>query len=47
LGQRMSDPMSVPANRAQPVPIRGISQGLYIARFTIKGKYYSRRFIIN
>jgi hypothetical protein len=46
LGQRLSDTMFIPANRHHGIPIQGLSSGLYIARFTIKDKYYSRRFII-
>jgi hypothetical protein len=45
LGQRLSDGMVVPANRSHGVPIQGLSPGMYIARFTIKEKYYSRRFV--
>jgi hypothetical protein len=47
LGQRMSDAIGIPPGSAQAIAIKGLSSGLYIARFTIKGKYYSRRFIIN
>jgi hypothetical protein len=46
LGQRLGQTMSVPANRHYSVSIAGIAPGMYIARFTIKGKFYSRRFIV-
>jgi hypothetical protein len=46
LGQRLSDAMLIPANRHHGIPIQGLSSGMYIARFTIKEKYYSRRFVI-
>lgn len=46
LGQKMSEPMNIPANRSVPVSIQNIASGMYVARFTIKGKNYSRKFIL-
>ena len=46
LGQKMSEPIPVPANQSVPVALRHLASGVYIARFAIKGKNYSRRFVL-
>jgi hypothetical protein len=46
LGQKMCEPIPVPANQSYPVALNHLASGMYIARFLIKGKNYSRRFIL-
>jgi hypothetical protein len=46
LGQKMSEPIFIQAHQDVSVALNGIASGVYIARFSIKGKYYARRFIL-
>jgi hypothetical protein len=46
LGQRMSEPIFIPANQEYQLSFQNIFPGLYIARFTVKGKNYARKFVI-
>jgi hypothetical protein len=46
MGQRIGMPITISANQIIDVPIRGISAGLYIARFTAGSKMTAVRFIV-
>lgn len=45
VGQKMSEPILVPANQDYSLPIH-VAPGMYIARFTTNGKSYNQKFII-
>ena len=46
LGQKISEPIFVPANQSYDLSIQNLSAGLYIARFTVKGKNFGKKFVI-
>lgn len=46
MGQRISDPVFIGANAPRSLEIKGLSPGMYIARFTFAGKSYGRKFIV-
>jgi hypothetical protein len=46
MGQKMSEPVPVPAHQDFSLPINVVAPGMYIARFTTNGKSYNRKFII-
>ena len=46
LGQKFSDDFPIAANEAYRIPSAGLASGLYIARISVKGKIYTRKFII-
>ncbi len=46
VGQRISEPVFVTGNQPHFFEIAGLAPGIYIARFTIAGKTYGRRFVI-
>ena len=46
LGQHIGSSLFIPANQILSYPLQGISQGIYIARFTIGSKTVGQRFII-
>lgn len=46
MGQKLSEPFFITANQPYPIEISGLAPGMYIARFTIAGKRYGRKFII-
>ena len=46
LGQKLSDEFLIPGNQPYPITTQGLTSGMYIARFSVKGKTYIRKFII-
>ncbi len=46
LGQKMSEPLFIPANQIYPLALQNMAAGLYIARFTHAGKSLALKFII-
>jgi hypothetical protein len=46
LGQKFSEELFVPAHQAFPITPQGLTSGVYIARFSVSGKTYNKRFII-
>ena len=46
LGQKISNTYFIPVNQDYPIDVSGLAAGLYIARFTWKGKTYGKRFVI-
>ena len=46
LGQQISERYFIPANQQYPVPINNLSSGMYIARFSFRGKSYGKKFIV-
>ncbi len=46
LGQKMCEPLFIPANQTYPLAIQNLAAGLYIARFTHAGKSFAVKFII-
>lgn len=46
LGQKMSELIPIAANRNEAIPLNHIASGMYIMRFTIKGKHYAERFVL-
>lgn len=46
LGQRVSGEYQLPANVSYPFVLEGLASGLYIARFSVNGKTYGKKFII-
>ena len=46
LGQRMGDVHFVPGNQTYTVDAGNLSTGMYIARFTWKGKVYGKKFVV-
>jgi len=45
-GQLLIDSMILPPNQERKIPVRDLSRGVYILRFKIGNKYYSRRLVI-
>lgn len=46
LGQKMNEPVPVPANQTFLLPLKELAAGMYVARFTFHGKHISIKFII-
>ena len=46
LGQKVSGEFFLPANVSYPFTMEGLASGLYIARFSVNGKTYGKKFII-
>jgi hypothetical protein len=46
LGQKISDDLFIPANQPYPITPQGLSSGMYVARFSVSGKTYNKRFVI-
>lgn len=46
LGQKISNTYFIPVNQDYPIDVSGLAAGMYIARFTWKGKTYGKRFVI-
>ncbi len=46
LGQKMCDPFFVQANQTFPVPLQGITAGVYIARFIFPSRSLAVKFIV-
>ncbi len=46
LGQKVSGEFFLPANVVYPFTMEGLASGLYIARFSVNGKTYGKKFII-
>ena len=46
LGQKLSDEFLISGNQPYPITTQGLTSGMYIARFSVKGKTYIRKFII-
>ena len=46
LGQKVSGEFFLPANVSYPFTMDGLASGLYIARFSVNGKTYGKKFII-
>ncbi|MCU0367566.1 MAG: T9SS type A sorting domain-containing protein [Cyclobacteriaceae bacterium] len=46
LGQKISEPISIPANQEYPITISGMPPGIYIARFSSNGKIVGKKFIV-
>lgn len=46
LGQRISDTLLIPANQPYSVDVSNLSSAMYIARFSWKGKTYSKKFVV-
>lgn len=46
LGQKLSNTYFIPVNQDYPIDVSGLAAGMYIARFTWKGKTYGKRFVI-
>lgn len=46
LGQRMGDTHFVPGNQTYTVDVANLSAGMYIARFSWKGKVYGKKFVV-
>jgi hypothetical protein len=47
VGQRMGDTHFVPGNQTYTVDVGNLSTGMYIARFSWKGKVYGKKFVVN
>lgn len=47
MGQQLSAPTFIPANQPTPIRIARLAAGIYIVRFTIAGKIFARRFMVN
>lgn len=46
LGQKMSEPIFIPANQTYPLALKELAAGMYIARFNFSGKMVSVKFIL-
>ena len=46
LGQKMSEPLFIPANQVYPLKLNNLAAGLYIARFSSAGKQYAQKFVV-
>ncbi|MEJ0029344.1 MAG: T9SS type A sorting domain-containing protein [Bacteroidota bacterium] len=46
LGQKMSEPIFIPANQEYPLTLNELAAGMYIARFTFPGRSISVKFIL-
>jgi hypothetical protein len=46
LGQKMSEPLFVPANQIYPLTIQNLARGIYIARFIANGKSLAKKFVV-
>jgi FG-GAP-like repeat/Secretion system C-terminal sorting domain len=46
LGQKMSEPLFIPANQAYPLKLNNLASGLYIAHFTHQGKTFAQKFVV-
>jgi hypothetical protein len=46
LGQKISDELFIPANQPYPIAPPGLTSGVYVARFSVNGKSYNKRFVI-
>jgi hypothetical protein len=46
VGQKMSEEFFIPANQDYAIAPQGLVTGIYIARFSIEGKIYNRKFVI-
>ena len=47
LGQKASSDFQIPANTSYPFIFEGLASGFYIAKFSVKGKIYGKKFIIH
>ena len=47
LGQKVSESYFIPANQVYSFDFPRLASGIYIARFTVNGKSYAQKFIIN
>lgn len=46
LGQKMSEPLFIPANQAYPLKLNNLASGIYVARFTYQKKSFAQRFMV-
>lgn len=46
LGQKVSEPIQIPANEIYPIQINGLSAGIYLAHFSFNGKTIGKRFLV-
>lgn len=46
LGQKISEPFTIPANQEYPITISGLPPGIYIARFSAKDKVTGKKFVV-
>jgi hypothetical protein len=46
LGQKFSDALFIAANQPYPIASQSLASGMYVARFSVSGKTYNKRFII-
>jgi hypothetical protein len=46
IGQRISTSYFIPANQEYPIVVSGLLPGIYIARFSYRGKSTGRRFVV-
>ncbi len=47
MGQQLSRPTFIAANQPTPIQIGRLAAGIYIVRFTIAGKIFARKFVVN
>lgn len=46
IGQKMCEPIAIPANQSYDLSVQNLATGVYIARFVVKGKSYGKRFMV-
>lgn len=46
VGQKMCEPIFIPAHQSYPLTIHALASGIYIARIQVKGKTFAQKFVV-